>query len=252
MPIIGLGTWRLQDTAKVVVEALNLGYKMIDTSGNYGTQPGIAQGLKRANVARDAFFLTTKVENDEDPMESLQRSLAELELEYVDLVLIHWPPEDGSAGEDLWEGLIKARDEGLTKDIGVSNYSAKLIDKLVNTTDEWPAVDQVEWTPFGHKLELLEYAKNKNMVVQAWSPLARTKQLDSPKLGSLAQKYGKSPAQVMLRWDVQLGIVPLPKAHSAEHLADNSDIFDFEIEEGDMQILNELNRNFSSLGSLHY
>src|ERR671914_447428 len=134
MPVLGLGTWQLNDdTAGTVEEALRLGYRLIDTSGDYGTQPGVGDALRRTDVPRDEIYLVTKVEEDEDAYEASRRNLGELGQEYVDLMLIHRPPRTG-AGIDLWEGLIRARDEGLARDIGVSNYSIEQIDELISST----------------------------------------------------------------------------------------------------------------------
>jgi diketogulonate reductase-like aldo/keto reductase len=252
MPVLGLGTWLLNtDTAGAVEEALRLGYRLIDTSGDYGTQPGIGEALRRTDVPRDEVYLVTKVEEDEDAYEASRRNLDELGQEYVDLMLIHRPPRDG-AGVELWEGLIRARDGGMARDIGVSNYSADRIDALVRATGETPAVNQVEWTPFGWSRELLDWSTDRGIVIQAYSPLTRARRLDDERLLAIADRHGRTTAQVLLRWNVQLGTVPLPKANRREHQAENLGVLDFELTDVEMDELGALNERASSLGSLPY
>jgi Aldo/keto reductases, related to diketogulonate reductase len=213
MPVMGLGTWQLsRDTAGTIVAALQLGYRLIDTSGDYGTQPGIGEGLKRSGVDREQIYLQTKVEDtDEDAYEALQYNLEELGQDYVDLVLIHRPPRSG-AGVELWDQLIQAKVDGLTRDIGVSNYSVDQIQELINATGEVPAVNQIEWSPFGHSEDMLAFCKQEGIIIQAYSPLTRTERLGDPTITDLAKMYGKTPAQILLRWCLQLGTVPIPKS----------------------------------------
>lgn len=252
MPVIGLGSWQLTEhTAATIKEALELGCPMIDTSGDYGTQPGIAEGIKQSGKDRSSFFLVTKVEETDDAYEATKRNLRELQLDYADLMLIHRPPEHG-AGEKLWRGLIRAKEEGLTKDIGVSNYTSGLIDTLIEEIGEVPVVNQIEWTPFGYSGQMLSYAREKGMVIQAYSPLTRTQRFDNASLNEVADKYGKEPAQILIRWNLQLGTVPIFKANKSEHLRADLDIFDFEISPKDMELLSSLNEHFSSLGKLAY
>lgn len=252
MPLIGLGTWELsKDTADAIQSAIGLGYRMIDTSGDYGTQAGIAEGLRGSGVAREKIFIVTKVEETEDAYESAKRNVGELGIERANLILIHRPPEYG-AGERLWDGLIRAREDGITTDIGVSNYSIDQIDALVETTGEVPAVNQIEWSPFGFAPEMLDYGRRNTIVLQSYSPLTRTQRLRDKELTAIAQAHGKTPAQVLIRWNLQLGVVPLPKANSREHRQENIDVFDFELSEGDMDSLSRLNQHYSALGELQY
>ena len=252
MPVLGLGTWQLtEDTAGAVEDALRVGYRMIDTSGDYGTHPGVGEGVRRSGIRREDVYIVTKVEEDEDAYEATGRNLAELGMDHVDLILIHRPPARG-AGRHLWEGLIRARDEGLARDIGVSNYTAGQIDALVESTGEVPVVDQVEWSPFGWSAEFLDYCRGQQIVVQAYSPLTRTERLDDPTLGTVAADYGKTPAQILLRWDIQKGTAPIPKSGRRDHQQENLAIFDFAIEPRHMRELDQLNEHHSSLGSLPY
>lgn len=253
MPAIGLGTWQLDyDTAGTVEDALGLGYRMIDTSGDYGTQPGIRDGIRNSNIDRNDIFVVTKVEEYENPPRSIRRSLEELGLDFVDMAMLHRPPRFG-AGVELWDGLIEVKKDGLAKDIGVSNYMVEHMEALVAATGEVPAVNQIEWSPFGHCQEMFEYCRKNEIIIQAYSPVTRGIRLEEEVLKSLAATYQKSPAQIMLRWNVQLGTAPLPKANRYDHLQENIDIFDFEIGKQDMIRLGDLNENYSSLGrSLQY
>jgi diketogulonate reductase-like aldo/keto reductase len=252
MPVLGLGTWQLTDnTAATVREALELGYRLIDTSGDYGTQPAIAEALRSTDVPRDEIYLVTKVEEHEDAYEATRRNLDQLGVERADLLLIHRPPPEGP-GEELWEGLLRAREEGLAGDVGVSNYGTDLLDALIRSSGETPAVNQVEWSPFGWSREVLDWCRDHGIVIQAYSPLTRGRRLDDPTLQAIAERHAKTPAQVLLRWDVQMGTVPIPKANRREHLEENLGIFDFRLADGDLQELNGLNEHASSLGSLAY
>ncbi|HEX5797268.1 MAG TPA: aldo/keto reductase [Candidatus Saccharimonadales bacterium] len=249
MPVLGLGTWELTDrTADTIAKALLIGYPMIDTSGDYGTQPGIAEGIKKSQIPRDQFYLVTKVEESDDAYRATKKNLEELQLDYADLMLIHRPPDNG-VGQNLWEGLLRAQQDGLTKDIGVSNYSKKQIEELINATGVVPVVNQIEWSPFGHSMEMLEYCRDNGIIIQAYSPLTRSERLDDPELNDIAEKYGKTPAQILTRWNLQIGTVPIVKANKIEHLKEDLDVFDFELSGDDMEELNAMNEEYSALGS---
>jgi 2,5-diketo-D-gluconate reductase A len=193
-----------------------MGYRLIDTSGDYGTQPGIAEALRRSDVHRDDLYLVTKVEEDEDAYDAKKDRLRELDVERVDLTLIHRPPAT-DPGVDRWRGLQQARDDSITVDIGVSNYSIEELAALIEATGEVPAVNQIEWSPFGWSRTMLDYCKRHGIVIQAFSPLTRTKRLDDQVLQEVAARHGKTPAQALIRWNMQLGVVPLPKANHLDH-----------------------------------
>lgn len=252
MPVLGLGTWQLtRATADTVASALERGFRLIDTSGDYGTQPGVGEAIRASGIDRDELYVVTKIEETDDAYEATRADLEELGLEYADLMLIHRPPDDGP-GVELWQGLIRARQDGLTRDIGVSNYGARQIAALEQATGETPAVNQIEWSPFGHSDAMLEFCAERGICIQAYSPLTRTKRLDDDTLTDIGEAHGKSPAQVLIRWNLQRGTVPLPKANREEHLDENIDVFDFELDAAEMRRLNELNEQYSSLGTLPY
>lgn len=248
IPIIGFGTWLLTNDAQQSVEnALALGYRLIDTSGDYGTQPAVGAAIRSSGLRRDDLFVVTKVEENEDSYEASRRNLDELAMDYVDLMLIHRPPREG-AGEHLWAGLIRAKEEGLARDIGVSSYSTELMSRLFDGSGETPAVNQIEWSPFGWSADMLDFCNNEHIVIQAYSPLTHANRLDDDRLSTIARSYDRSPAQIMLRWDLQRGVVPIPKANQAEHRSENLDVFDFELSDLDMAELDRLNTQSSSLG----
>ncbi|WP_119303699.1 aldo/keto reductase family protein [Dongia deserti] len=252
MPVMGLGTWELtKNTAETVQAAFGLGYRMIDTSADYGTQPGIAEAIKRSGMDRSSVYLVAKIEETDDPYEATREYLDELQSEYADLMLIHRPPPK-SAGEQLWRGLMRAKQDGLARDIGVSNYSAEQIETLIDASGEVPAVNQIEWSPFGHSEAMLKYCKERGIVIQAYSPLTRTTRLADDVLAGVASTYEKTPAQVLIRWNLERGAVPLPKANQRSHLEEDIDVFDFDMSSKDVALLTDLNERYSALGSLPY
>lgn len=252
MPLLGFGTWEVRhQTEAVIAAALDAGYRLIDTSGDYHTQQGIGASLRSSGVPRESVYLVTKIEECGDAHAAVRRDLAELRVDYADLVLIHRPPEDG-IGESLWRDLRRAKSEGLARDIGVSNYSIEQIEELVYRTGEMPAVNQIEWSPFGHSPRMLDFCRDNDIVIQAWSPLTRATRLNDDKVAQMAARYGKTPAQLLLRWSLQMGVVPLPKANSPRHLAENLGAFHFEVMPQDMLRLRALNQHWSALGNLQY
>jgi len=249
MPLLGLGTWQLtHDTPGAIQNAIHLGYRMIDTSGDYGTQPGIGKGLRRADIDRSTLYVVTKVEETDNAYTAARKNLAELGLEYADLMLIHRPPKD-NVGEDLWQGLMRVQREGLTRDIGVSNYSVGDIEELVAATGEVPVVNQIEWSPFGWSREMLDFCQLNTIHIQAYSPLTRGKQLHNATLAEIAKRHSKTPAQILIRWNLQLGTIPIIKAAQPKHQAENLDVFDFELSDNDMDALGSLNEHYSALGN---
>jgi 2,5-diketo-D-gluconate reductase A len=253
MPALGLGTWQLtgDDAVSGVEHALELGYRLIDTALDYYNQREIGEALRSSSVDREDVFLVSKVEEDEDAHAATGDRLGELGVDYLDLCLVHRPPADGS-GERLWAGMIRALEEGLTREIGVSNYSPEQINHLTEASSERPAVNQIEWSPFGHSDAVLAHAKRNGIVVQAYSPLTRQERLDNGEVAGIAKRHGKTPAQVLLRWSIQSGAAPVPKAARPEHREEDLDVFDFHLSEAEMETLDGLNEHYSALGGLPY
>lgn len=238
-------------TARTIAEAVQFGYRLIDTSGDYGTQAGVGKGVRMSGLRRSDLYVVSKVEETDFAFEATIRNLNQLGMDYVDLMLIHRPPSAG-VGEDLWRGLIRAQRVGFARDIGVSNYSISQIEELIKLTGVTPAVNQVEWTPFGHSQAMLDYTRQNAIILQAYSPLTHAVRLRHPDLLALSRKYSRTPAQILIRWNRQLGVVPIPKARQRRHLKENIDVFDFALADEDMAILNGENEHYSALGSLAY
>jgi diketogulonate reductase-like aldo/keto reductase len=224
---------------------------MVDTSPDFHTQRGVGDAIRACGFDRDDIFVISKVEASADSYAALHKNLGQLRLKYVDLVLIHGT-RGGDVDELAWHGLRRAKRDGLAHDIGVCNYAIDSIEELVYRTGEMPAVNQIEWSPFGHSPRMLDFCRDNDIVIQASSPLTRATRLNDDKVGTMASRYGKTPAQLLIRWNLQQGVVPLPKANHEQHLRENLNVFDFDIAPQDMLRLNGLNEHFSASARLEY
>jgi 2,5-diketo-D-gluconate reductase A len=228
MPLVGLGTWGLRHRgARTAVRwALESGYRHIDTATMYGNEHEIGLALHESGVPRDEVFITTKLPPRETGKErpTLERSLDALRTDHVDLWLIHWPPN--GSGVATWEAFTELAQEGLTRAIGVSNYSRWQIDELISATSVVPAVNQVKWSPFIFDRARLEHSRAAGIVLEGYSPL-KTSNLDHPLLRDLAERHAKTPAQVILRWHLDHGVVVIPKSARPDRISANIDLFDF-------------------------
>lgn len=243
IPYLGLGTWqaRGQECKHAVEFALKHGYNLIDTAQLYFNENQVGNGWKDSGRDRETFFITTKIGNQNQgysrSIRSLKRSLKKLQTDYVDLALIHWPGiHDFNRTVETWQALVNLRDKGLCRSIGVCNFTIPHLEKLMNDVDVIPAVNQVEFHMFLYQKELLEYCLNKNIQIQAYSPIARANFLDNEKLQLVAEKHGKSPAQVMIAWCIQHDLPVVPKTVHENRIIENADVF-FELDDEDMNIL---------------
>ncbi|MFW5992137.1 MAG: aldo/keto reductase [Halanaerobiaceae bacterium] len=233
IPILGLGTWQMtgRTCTEAVKNALELGYRHIDTADIYKNHLDIAPALKESDLDRSELFITSKVFREnlhyEDVLKS-ERFLKELGIEYLDLLLIHWPNKNVPIKETL-KGLAELKEKGIAKNIGVSNFTIDLIKEAMEYYPELITVNQVEFHPFLYQKELLNFCREKNIVLTAYSPLARGKIFQNDVIVELAEKINKSPAQLVLKWLIDKEIVVIPKASSIEHIRDNMDLFDWEI-----------------------
>ena len=241
IPQLGLGTWQIPDadTARVVGTALELGYRHIDGAAAYGNERGLGHAIRDSGLPRAELFITTKLRNPDQgrdqALKALDASLARLGLEYVDLYLIHWPCPGHDRFVDSWKALVEARDAGMARSIGVSNFRAQDIERVVDATGVVPAVNQIELHPLLQQSDLRAHAGTRGIVTESWSPLAHGGDLlVHPVLQAIAAKHGKSVAQVGLRWHVQSGLVAIPKSVTPARMAENAAIFDFSLDEGDM------------------
>lgn len=247
MPWLGLGVWRVNEGDEVensVKAALKAGYRSVDTAAVYKNEEGVGKALKEAGVPREELFITTKVWNADQGYEStlaaFEESRQKLGLEYLDLYLIHWPVK--GKYKETWKALEKLYRDGSVRAIGVSNFQVHHLQDLMADAEIKPMVNQVEYHPLLTQQELLSFCKDNHIQLEAWSPLMQGN-LDQPLLKELAQKYGKSPAQIVLRWDLQNGVVTIPKSITESRIIENSQVFDFELSSEDMEKLSSLNQN---------
>lgn len=238
MPQLGFGLWQVEDAARVVAEALDLGYRLIDGAAIYGNETGLGEGLRRSGLPRDAVFVTTKVWNDrqgfDETLRAVGESLARLGLDRVDLCLIHWPVARADRYLDTWRALIRLREEGRVSSIGVSNFGATEIDRLIAETGVTPAVNQIELHPRLQQAPLRALHHRLGIVTQSWTPLGRGKSFDAPVIRAAAARTGKSPAQVILRWHLALGLSVIPRSTRRAGLAENLDVLDFDLTADEM------------------
>jgi diketogulonate reductase-like aldo/keto reductase len=248
IPYLGLGVYQSppgEITLRAVKYALKIGYRQIDTAELYGNEKDVGRALRESGIRREDVFITTKVWNSHQGYDSTlyacEGSLGRLGLSYVDLYLIHWPVQ--GLGDETWRAMIKLLHQGKARAIGVSNYSIRELNELLEKSDIVPAVNQVEFHPFLYQEELLRFCKNNNIQLEAYSPLTRGKRLNHPNILELAKKYDKTPAQVLIRWSLQHDIIVIPKSIHEARNKENSQVFDFQLEPNDMKLLNSLNEN---------
>ncbi|PGY16006.1 aldo/keto reductase [Bacillus sp. AFS031507] len=248
MPWVGLGVFKVTEGEEVIQSvkaAINNGYISIDTAAIYGNEEGVGQAIKDSGVPREDLFITTKLWNSEQGYEStlkaFETSLTKLGLDYLDLYLIHWPGKDKY--KETWKAFEKLYKEGRVRAIGVSNFQVHHLEDLISSAEIKPMVNQVEFHPHLTQKELLAFCKNEGIQLEAWSPLKQGKLLNEPVLEDLAHKYNKSVAQVILRWDLQHGVVTIPKSIKEHRIIENADIFDFELSTEDMDKIDGLNQD---------
>ncbi|MER8001456.1 aldo/keto reductase [Streptomyces sp. NPDC095613] len=241
LPAIGLGTYPLDDSQaeEAVAGALELGYRLIDSAANYRNETGTGRGVARSGVPREEIVVTTKLPGRhhgyEETLASFEESRSRLGLDYVDLYLIHWPLPRVDKYVDSWRAMIKLRDEGLVRSIGVSNFTAEHIDRLEAETGVLPSVNQIELHPAFPQEEARVSHAAKGVRTESWSPLGRgTELLKAPEIGAVAEAHGVTPAQAVLRWHTQLGCVPIPKSGHLGRQRENLDIFGFVLTEEEM------------------
>ncbi|MBV6715636.1 aldo/keto reductase [Paenibacillus chitinolyticus] len=246
MPWFGLGVWKAAeggDVERAVRTAIELGYRSIDTAAVYGNEAGVGQAIKDSGAKREDLFITTKVWNAnqgyETTLQAFEESRGKLGLDYIDLYLIHWPVK--GKYKETWKALEKLYRDGSVRAIGVSNFHVHHLEDLLKDSEIVPAVNQVEFHPRLTQQPLRDFCRKNGIQLEAWSPLMQGQLLDNPVLTEIGEKYGKSPAQTILRWDVQSGIVTIPKSITPERIAQNADIFDFELTSEEIERIDALN-----------
>ena len=248
MPILGLGVYQSPPgrvTRNAVNFALRVGYRHVDTARIYGNEADVGEAVRESGVPRGDLFVTTKLWNSDQGYDSTLRaceaSLKRLGLDYLDLYLVHFPVPD--VRKESWREMETLLKKGRCRAIGVSNFTIRHLEELITESDVIPSVNQIEFHPFLYQKELLKYCQRKRIQVEAYSPLARGERLKHPRIISLATKYSKTPAQLMIRWGIQHGLVVIPKSTREERIRENSQVFDFDISDDDMRSLDSLNED---------
>jgi 2,5-diketo-D-gluconate reductase A len=243
IPQFGFGVFQIPpaETAGAVREAFAAGYRHIDTAQMYGNEEGVGEAIKDSDLSRGEVFVTTKLNNDahgyNSAISALDESLKKLRLDYVDLYLIHWPLPHQDRYVETWKGFEKLLADGRARSIWVSNFQPAHLDRLAKETDTVPAVNQIELHPLLTQTELRKYHAEHGIATEAWSPIAQGEVLGEQTITSLADKYGKSPAQVVLRWHLQVGNIVFPKSVNPDRMRENIDVFDFELADDDVDAI---------------
>ncbi|MET9002455.1 aldo/keto reductase [Amycolatopsis sp. NPDC004169] len=246
IPQLGFGVFQIppEETAQAVRTALETGYRHIDTAQMYRNEAGVAAGIADSGVAREDVFVTTKLANDahghDNAITALEGSLRRLGFDYVDLYLIHWPLPSKNNYVRTWQGFEDILHAGKARAIGVSNFQPAHLDRLAEETSLVPSVNQIELHPALQQAQLREYHRAHGIATEAWSPLAQGEVLGDPVLTGLAEKHGRTPAQVVLHWHIQLGNIVFPKSASPARMRENIDVFGFELDDEDMAEIGRL------------
>jgi diketogulonate reductase-like aldo/keto reductase len=250
MPALGIGTWEItgQTAKEAVLQALQCGYRLIDTAKIYGNERQVGEAIKESQIDRSDIFVTTKIWNSDhgDVQTAFNKSLELLDVDYIDLYLIHWPPAEG-VHLGTWQIMNDLMLSGKIRTVGVSNYNIQQLEELIDKSGITPSVNQIPISPFSvntrffqisHNRELIKYCNEKGIVVEAYSPLTRGAELKNPALLEIAQKYEKTTAQILIRWSLQRGFIVIPKSQNKERIEENFDVFNFNIDDEDMKKLN--------------
>ena len=248
MPVLGLGVWKMAagtETEQAVEWALEAGYRLIDTASTYRNEQSVGAALRRSGLPREQVFVTTKLlPVHAHSSRELAKSLERLGLDYVDLYLIHWPIPFRNT--HVWRELEALQEQGLAREVGVSNFGTEKLESLLRSGRRPPAVDQVQFSPFHFRRRLLDYCLEHGIVFEAYSPLERGSGVHDPTIRDVAERAGRTPAQVMLRWAIQHQAVVIPKSSNRERIRSNAQVFDFELGEDDMRALDGLDQTNGS------
>jgi diketogulonate reductase-like aldo/keto reductase len=254
LPQLGFGVWQIDNAnaPEIIGTALHSGYRLIDTAANYGNEAGVGQAIKRAMVPRDEIFVTTKLRNEahgyDQTMRAFDLSITTLGLDVIDLYLIHWPCPQRAAYVDTWRAFIELKKQGRIRSIGVSNFTADNLARIIGETGIAPAVNQVELHPVFQQRSLRNVHERYGIVTQAWGPLGQGRSLADPRLQVIAARCGRTPAQVVLRWHVENGFIAIPKSATPARIAENIDLFNFELTTNDHAIIAGLDRADGRMG----
>ncbi|MGR3763356.1 aldo/keto reductase [Rossellomorea sp. NS-SX7] len=248
IPYVGLGVFQMKDpreTVEAVKSAIQAGYLSVDTAAVYENEESVGQGVRESGARREDLFITSKVWNSDQgydtTLKAFETSLKKLDMDYMDLYLIHWPVE--GKYKDTWKALERLYSEGLVKSIGVSNFHQHHLEDLMSSSNEKPVINQIECHPRLNQEKLRAFCQDEHIAVEAWSPIAQGRVLDEPALKQIAEKHGKSSAQVILRWHLQNDVVIIPKSVHSNRIKENGDLFNFELSSSEMNQINDLNQD---------
>ena len=250
MPWLGLGVFQVEDGNEVihsVKSAIKHNYRSIDTAAVYGNETGVGQAIKQSGLPRNELFITSKLWNADQGYEStlkaFETTLERLGLEYLDLYLIHWPVPAEGKYKDTWKAMEELYKDGKIRAIGVSNFKEHHLEDLMKDAEVVPMVNQVEFHPHLNQQSLRDFCKKHQIQLEAWSPLKQGQLLDDPTLKEIAEKHGKTTAQIIIRWDLQNDVVTIPKSTKEHRIVENADVFDFELSQADMDAISGLNKD---------
>jgi 2,5-diketo-D-gluconate reductase A len=239
IPQIGLGVWQVDpsDTARVVREGIAAGYRSIDTAQGYRNEEGVGQAIREAGVPREQLFITSKLRNGahgrDDAFRAFDETMQKLGIEQLDLFLIHWPRPAQDLYAGAWKVLVELQQQGRVKSIGVSNFNKDHLERIIDESGVTPVVNQIELHPAFQQRDIRDFHKQHDIKIESWSPLGSGRALNDPVLAEIGSKHGKSVAQVIIRWHLQEGLIVIPKSIRAERMAENIDVFDFELDAED-------------------
>lgn len=249
IPAIGLGTVYLRGEPGVdaITSAIRNGYRLIDSAIRYDNEGAVGEAVRQSGIPREQLFLTSKLRAQyfdyDDALEMIRESLYRANLDYWDLFLLHWPNPKQDKYVEAWRALIQAKENGWIRSIGVSNFMPEHLDRLIEETGEIPVINQIEMHPYFSQVEQRQADKERGIITEAWSPLSRARTVTHDEtIAELARQKGKTVSQVILRWHVQLGVIPLPRSSSELHQKENLDVFNFELTEDEMETLNALTK----------
>ncbi|MGO1296250.1 MAG: aldo/keto reductase [Vibrio sp.] len=248
IPQLGLGVWKAsnEQATLAIKEALQCGYRHIDTAAIYGNEEGVGEGIKQSGIPREEIFLTTKVWNEAQGYDAawaaIKQSLEKLGTDYVDLLLIHWPMPNQCLYVETWQAMIEMKEQGLVKSIGVSNFNEGHLKHLVADTGIKPVINQIELHPYMQQQAMRDVHQSMGIATECWSPLAQNNALSDSVIETIAEKYGKTPAQIIIRWHIELGCVVIPKSVTPSRIRENGEVFDFSLDQNDITAIASLER----------
>lgn len=248
IPQLGLGVYLIKpaECIRAVISAFNAGYRLVDTAAIYGNEPEVGKAISQSGIPREEIFVTTKLKNDDHGYDSALRafelSLKKLNLDYIDLYLIHWPGSEKR--KSSWKALEKIYESGSARSIGVSNYMVSHLEELLTYANTIPVINQVEYSPFLNQRDLYAFCEDHKIKIEAYSPLARMKKTGNEVIKKLQMKYSKSYSQIMIRWAIQNDLIVIPKSSDKQRIEENADVFDFQLSDEDMKLMNRLDEGF--------